>query len=88
MARRKKNQVGRSVYRALATISQFGINMLVPIAMMSILGYWLDKKLGTSWIFIVLFFVGAIAGFQNVFRLAMKIGTDKEDAEDATSKKD
>ena len=75
MARKKKYD--RTVFRALAMISQFGITMLVPIFMCSFLGIWLDKKLGTSYIMIILFFVGALAGFRNVYYLARKVYKDK-----------
>ncbi|MCR5476669.1 MAG: AtpZ/AtpI family protein [Lachnospiraceae bacterium] len=63
----------RRIYQSLAQILQFSLYMLVPICGMSALGYFLDRHFGTSWIFIVCFFVGAIAGFQNVYRFAMEI---------------
>ncbi len=59
--------------KALITITQFGIDMLVPIFLCSMAGRWLDGKLGTSWIFVVMFFVGAAAGASNVYRLARKL---------------
>ena len=59
-------------------ISQFTIHMLVPICMCSYLGYWLDEKLNTSFWFVVLFFVGAMAGGRNVYLLAQKISGGKE----------
>lgn len=71
MKNRKKTE--KSVFRALALISQFGINMLVPIGLMLWLGIWLDDKLGTSWLVILFFFIGAIAGGQNVYRMAKSI---------------
>lgn len=58
-------------------ITQFGINMLVPVFLCSFLGIWLDKKCGTSWLMIVLFFVGALAGFRNVYIMAKRIYEDK-----------
>lgn len=64
---RKRKTDYRPVYRAMAMISQFGINMIVPICLMSALGLWLDRKLGTSYLVVVLFFVGAFAGFRNVY---------------------
>ncbi|MBQ7918432.1 MAG: AtpZ/AtpI family protein [Lachnospiraceae bacterium] len=64
---RKRKTDYRPVYRAIAMISQCGVNMIVPICLMSALGLWLDKKLGTSYLMVVLFFVGAIAGFRNVY---------------------
>ena len=72
--RRKQNpKYDKSVYQSLVLISQFGINMLVPIGMLSALGIWLDSRYGTSFWTIVLFFVGAIAGGQNVYRMAKKV---------------
>ena len=56
----------RNVYQALMMISQFGINMLVPIFICSFVGMFLDWRFGTS-------FWGALAGFTNVFRFAKKI---------------
>lgn len=66
----------RSVYKSLAMISQFGINMIVPIAMSSVLGYYLDKLFGTNFIMIILFFVGALAGFRNIYLMAKEIYGD------------
>lgn len=63
----------KSVYKALTFFSQFTINMLVPIFLCSVAGYALDKWLGTSYIVIVLFFIGALAGFRNVFLLARRV---------------
>jgi len=63
----------RNVYQALVMITQFGINMLVPICLCSFAGMFIDRKLGTSVWTVALFFVGALAGFTNVFRFAKKI---------------
>ena len=86
---RKRSRRGedRKIFQSLSLIMQFGLYMLVPIAMMGGLGYYLDRKLGTQWITIVLFFVGAIAGFQNIYRLAMKIiGQPRREPEEPTVK--
>lgn len=63
----------RSVYQALSMIGQFGINMLVPVFICSFVGIFLDKKLGTSFFVVILFFVGALAGGVSVYRFAGKI---------------
>ena len=63
----------RNVYQALTMITQFGINMLVPIFLCTFLGIFLDRKLESSVCTVALFFVGALAGFTNVFRFAKKI---------------
>lgn len=54
-------------------ISQFGINMLVPIFLCTFLGIFIDDKCGTSFWAVILFFIGAAAGFRNVFHFAKKI---------------
>ena len=78
MARHPYN---RTVFRSLALITQFTITMLVPIALMFAAGYWLDQKLDTSFFTVVFFFIGALAGFNNVYRLARQIymGNSRED---------
>lgn len=63
----------KTVYQALMMITQFGVNMLVPIFLCSFVGMFLDRKLGTSVWMVALFFVGALAGFTNVFRFARRI---------------
>ncbi len=69
---KKKEPYDRSVYQALTLIMQFGINMVVPIGMMCALGIYLDRRLGTSYWTVVLFFVGAVAGGQNIYRMAKR----------------
>lgn len=64
------------MYRALVLIMQFGINMLVPIGIMSWLGILLDRKCGTSFFMVLFFFIGAVAGFQNVWRMAKSVYED------------
>lgn len=65
------------VVRSLSMITQFTIHMLVPICMCSYGGYLLDKKFGTSFWFVFLFFVGALAGGRNVYLLAQKVSDGK-----------
>jgi len=75
-----KKKYDKRVLRSLALISQFGINMLVPIGLMLWLGIWLDSKFGTTWMVLPCFFIGAIAGFQNIYRMAKGLmGFEKDD---------
>lgn len=90
--RRTSRPYQKSVYRSLAVVTQFGIHMLVPICLMSALGIYLDRKLDTSFIMILFFFIGAVAGAQNVYRLAKNIYSassreDKPKAEDTDKSK-
>lgn len=70
--KQQKNS-NNSVAQALVMVMQFGINMLVPICLMSALGIWLDRKFDTSFWMITLFIVGALAGGQNVYRMAKQV---------------
>ena len=81
---KKDKPYDKSVYRALTLVLQFGINMVVPIAMMTALGIYLDNRFNTGYLTVVLFFVGAIAGGQNVYRMAKKV----YDKPDDTTKKE
>lgn len=69
----------RSVFQSLTMVMQFGINMLVPILLCVFIGIWLDRIFNTSFIVIIMFFMGALAGFRNVYILAKKIYSRKED---------
>ena len=44
----------RKVYQALTMIGQFGINMLVPVFICFFLGMFLDEKLGTNFLVVIL----------------------------------
>lgn len=80
MRRRKGDE--RVVYQSLVMVTQFSLNMLVPICLMSALGIWLDGKLGTSYLTVLCFTVGAIAGGQSIYRMVKRMfhdeGQDKE----------
>lgn len=79
---KRRRGIDNSVAQALAMVMQFSINMLVPICLMSALGIWLDKKFDTSFWMILLFAVGAVAGGQNVYRMARQVyGGDKKESD-------
>lgn len=75
---RQQKGYNRNVLRSLVLITQFGINMLVPICIMSALGIYLDRKFGKSYFMILLFCVGVIAGAQNIYRLAKRTYTNSK----------
>lgn len=80
---RKRQRERQSTVRMLTLITQFGINMLVPIFLCFFVGYYLDQKLGTSYLIIIFFFIGALAGFRNVYIFARRMTKDdEEDKED------
>lgn len=86
---KRRGNEERIVYQSLAMVMQFGLNMIVPICMMCGLGIWLDGKLGTSYLTIVLFIIGAVAGGQNVYRMAKRLyGEDSRESERKETGKD
>lgn len=72
-----KHSFNKTVWQCLTLISQFGIMMLVPTGMMFALGYWLDGRLGTQFLRLCCF-VGVLAGFGNIYRLARQIYQKKD----------
>lgn len=79
----------RDVFKSLTLVFQFGINMIVPILLCTFAGIFLDKLFNTSFIVVILFFVGALAGFRNIFVFAKGIGSNTthlgSDAEESVS---
>lgn len=71
----------REIFRLLTYISQFAINMLVPIFLCSFIGLYIDRYFNTDCWFIILFFVGAIAGGRNIYVLATKSYKKKKDSD-------
>jgi len=63
---------GSNNLRILTYVTQFSINMLVPIFLCSGIGYMIDRKLDTDFVFILMFFIGAAAGARNIYILARR----------------
>ena len=53
-----KQNNNRQVWDSLILVFQFGINMIVPIVMCTLIGVWIGDKFDISWIVIPLFFMG------------------------------
>ena len=77
----------KNVYQSIAMITQFGINMIVPILMCSLLGVYIGKKFDMMIIVIPLFIIGALAGFRNVYIMAKKIFEQERDRDTKHVKK-
>ncbi|MBR3525806.1 MAG: AtpZ/AtpI family protein [Lachnospiraceae bacterium] len=80
----EKRKERRNAMQLLTMVTQFGITMLVPIFLCFFLGRVLDKRFGTAIWTIILFFVGAVAGFRNIYVLSRRYfqNNDKECSED------
>lgn len=82
-----RNDDKRETFKILPLITQLGLVMITSVGMTTALGLWLDRRLETSYITVVLFFVGAAAGCQGVYRLVKKIYRDEDGKDDEISKK-
>ncbi len=60
---------GNKVGKAFVMFFQISISMIVPMIICGIAGYYLDKKLSTSFLFILLLILGIFAAFRNVYLL-------------------
>ena len=81
-----KNQ--KKVFQSLTLILQFGLNMIVPIVLCTMLGAWIGKKYDIPVITVPLFMMGALAGFTNIYKMAKKIyGLGKTDRKGQDVKK-
>ncbi len=63
----------RSVYESIVLIMQFGINMIVPILMCTVLGVWVAEKTGWKILVVPLFLIGALAGMRNCYVLVKRM---------------
>ena len=72
-------QNNRQVWDSLVLIFQFGINMIVPILMCTLFGVWIGKKFDMLWIVVPLFFMGAVAGGQNIYRMSKRLFETKSE---------
>ena len=78
----------RDVFEALVMVMQFGINMIVPILLCTGIGVWIYRRFGHPMIVVLLFFIGAVAGFQNIYKMAKRIYTRESKRERRHVKKD
>lgn len=61
-------------YSAWALASSMGLSMVLATVMGLLFGYWLDGRLGTRPIFLLVFlFMGIGAGFKNIFVIHKRI---------------
>ena len=63
----------KDVWNALVMVFQFGINMIVPILMCTLFGVWIGNKTGAAWVTVPLFFVVALPGGTNIYKMSKKL---------------
>jgi ATP synthase protein I len=67
------------IVKILSFISQFTLIMLIPTIGCFFLGYYLDKKFGTSFLVIIFFFLGAAGGMTGVYKLVKNTFKDNDE---------
>jgi F0F1-type ATP synthase assembly protein I len=75
---------GDKIGKAWIMIFQISISMIVPMAMCGALGWYLDGKFGTGFLFILFLLLGILASFRNVYYLTRQFyqkDMEKEHAE-------
>ena len=79
----------REVTESFSMVLQFGLNMIVPIAMCIAVGVWIGDKYDMDWVVIPLFFVGALAGYTSIFKMVKQYlkKTDKRAKKEKDVKK-
>ncbi|MDY5050013.1 MAG: AtpZ/AtpI family protein [Candidatus Mucispirillum faecigallinarum] len=79
----------KSVYKQLFNASTVGMALVSGILVGGVMGYFLDKWLGTSpWLLFVFLIFGFIAGVKNALHYLKKAGISLEDIrEDKKEKK-
>lgn len=77
----------KNVYQSFTMVMQFGINMIVPILMCTMLGVYIGRKYDMMIITVPLFIIGALAGFRNIYRMARKIFEQESDRDTKDVKK-
>ncbi len=56
----------------VARYSQIGVTLLAPMLVLGGLGFWLDRRWGTTpWLLLAGLVLGMIIGFVNFFRLVL-----------------
>lgn len=86
MRQRRDNK--KKTFQTLSLVTQLGLIMIVSIGMTTALGIWLDGKLGTDFLTVILFFLGAVSGGQGAYRMIKQIFEEEDDKHDKTSEKD
>lgn len=82
----KKNDK-KEIIQAFTLVLQFGINMIVPIALCMALGIWIGGKFDMDWIVIPFFFIGALAGYTSIYKMAKHYLEDKNTKKEKDVKK-
>lgn len=71
----------RKAFQVIPLVLQFGINMIVPIMICTMLGVWLGRRFDIPFVVVPLFIVGALAGFTSIYKMARKVYKQDEESD-------
>lgn len=63
----RRKQSNRQVFKALALVSQIGINMLVPIVLCFFIGRWIDQTFNTSFWVLIFLLLGILSSYKSLY---------------------
>lgn len=68
---------------ALALCSQLGLTLATPIVFGAVLGHWIDNKLGTRMLFLIILLIfGVFAGLMGAYNQVMNVTKRKNEMTD------
>lgn len=77
---KKRDNGMRKTAQTLTLITQLGLVMISAVGMMTALGIWLDRILGTNFLTVICFFFGALGGINGARGMIRQIfGDDKNE---------
>lgn len=82
-----KKKSRRDALRALALITQLGLNMLVPIVLCFFLGRWLDDVFHTGFLLPVFIILGILAAYRNMYESTKTLLKGERECEDEAYRK-
>ncbi len=63
----------KKMFKTLGYISTVGLSMALSVALGAGIGYYLDKRFGTTpWLFLIFFCIGIAAAFRNLYIMYKK----------------
>lgn len=68
----------KEVFRSMSLLTQLGISVMVPVFLCIAIGLFADKKLGTSFITLIMLVLGIAAGGRNAYILAKGVINENE----------
>jgi F0F1-type ATP synthase assembly protein I len=75
----KKEDSRNRILKEMGPYLNLGMQLVVTIALMALLGWWLDSKFDTKpWLMVILSFLGAIAGMITFIKTALSSSNNKK----------